>query len=186
MTRTVRMFGTQKRVQSVGAVHWFKPAMAKEIGLVDELVATVEELAPRRQCLDVEESTPTVLRSRQEGLQMPAASSPVWYGDFAVVPVEPAQAGACWVPRRGHPGRRGRGVIGRFRHRQPHREPLLRVVGHRQAAKNMMQAFFDLQAIASPAGSKASALNPDWQDRCAAGRAPASPTSLPRPAMRWY
>lgn len=47
VTRTVRMFGIQNAFVSVLAQGTrFKPAKAKEIGLVDELVATVEELVP--------------------------------------------------------------------------------------------------------------------------------------------
>ena len=47
VTRTVRMFGIQKafmKVLSQGTR--FKPAQAKEIGLVDEVLPTVEELVP--------------------------------------------------------------------------------------------------------------------------------------------
>ncbi|BBY64790.1 3-hydroxyacyl-CoA dehydrogenase NAD-binding domain-containing protein [Mycolicibacterium helvum] len=47
VARTVRMFGIQKAFMEVLSQGTrFKPAKAKEIGLVDELVGTVEELVP--------------------------------------------------------------------------------------------------------------------------------------------
>src|SRR3954463_4905870 len=47
VTRTVRMFGIQKAFMEVLSQGTrFKPAKAKETGLVDELVGTVEELIP--------------------------------------------------------------------------------------------------------------------------------------------
>ncbi|OMC12430.1 3-hydroxyacyl-CoA dehydrogenase NAD-binding domain-containing protein [Mycobacterium sp. SP-6446] len=47
VTRTVRMFGIQTAFVSILAQGTrFKPAKAKEIGLVDELLPTVEELVP--------------------------------------------------------------------------------------------------------------------------------------------
>lgn len=47
VTRTVRMFGIQKAFMEVLSQGTrFKPAKAKEVGLVDELVDTVEELVP--------------------------------------------------------------------------------------------------------------------------------------------
>ncbi|BCO34512.1 3-hydroxyacyl-CoA dehydrogenase [Mycobacterium heckeshornense] len=47
VTRTVRMFGIQKAfVEILAQGTRFKPAKAKQIGLVDEVVPTVEELVP--------------------------------------------------------------------------------------------------------------------------------------------
>jgi 3-hydroxyacyl-CoA dehydrogenase/enoyl-CoA hydratase/3-hydroxybutyryl-CoA epimerase len=47
VTRTVRMFGIQKAFMEVLSQGTrFKPAKAKEIGLVDEVLPTVEELVP--------------------------------------------------------------------------------------------------------------------------------------------
>ena len=47
VTRTVRMFGIQNAFMNVLSQGTrFKPAQAKEIGLVDELVGSVEELVP--------------------------------------------------------------------------------------------------------------------------------------------
>jgi 3-hydroxyacyl-CoA dehydrogenase/enoyl-CoA hydratase/3-hydroxybutyryl-CoA epimerase len=47
VTRTVRMFGIQNAFVNILAQGTrFKPAKAKEIGLIDELVPTVEELVP--------------------------------------------------------------------------------------------------------------------------------------------
>ncbi len=47
VTRTVRMFGIQNAFMNVLSQGTrFKPAQAKEIGLVDEVVGTVEELVP--------------------------------------------------------------------------------------------------------------------------------------------
>ncbi|ORV10886.1 3-hydroxyacyl-CoA dehydrogenase NAD-binding domain-containing protein [Mycobacterium celatum] len=48
VTRTVRMFGIQNAFVNILAQGTrFKPAKAKEIGLVDEVLPTVEELVPR-------------------------------------------------------------------------------------------------------------------------------------------
>ncbi|ORA85033.1 enoyl-CoA hydratase/isomerase family protein [Mycobacterium malmoense] len=48
VTRTVRMFGIQNAFVTILAQGTrFKPAKAKEIGLVDEVLPTVEELVPR-------------------------------------------------------------------------------------------------------------------------------------------
>lgn len=48
VTRTVRMFGIQNAFVNILAQGTrFKPAKAKEIGLIDELLPTVEELVPR-------------------------------------------------------------------------------------------------------------------------------------------
>jgi len=47
VTRTVRMFGIQKAFMEILSQGTrFKPAKAKEIGLIDELVGSVEELVP--------------------------------------------------------------------------------------------------------------------------------------------
>src|SRR5919112_2150430 len=47
VTRTVRMFGIQKAFMEILSQGTrFKPAQAKETGLVDELVSSVEELVP--------------------------------------------------------------------------------------------------------------------------------------------
>ncbi|OBG31629.1 3-hydroxyacyl-CoA dehydrogenase NAD-binding domain-containing protein [Mycobacterium sp. E3198] len=47
VTRTVRMFGIQNAFMNVLSQGTrFKPAQAKELGLVDEIVSTVEELVP--------------------------------------------------------------------------------------------------------------------------------------------
>lgn len=109
----------------------------------------------------------------QEGLQ-DARRHPVVAGsggDFAVVPVEPAQAaqGCPDAGAAGHPGRRGRGGTGRFRHRQPHREPLLRVVGHRPGRQE-----HDAGVLLRPAGHQCRRVSarrhrqdPDQEDRCA-------------------
>ncbi len=56
VTRTVRMFGIQKAFMEILSQGTrFKPAKAKDTGLVDELVGTVEELVPRAKAWIKEE-----------------------------------------------------------------------------------------------------------------------------------
>src|SRR5699024_6598830 len=56
VTRTVRMLGIQNAFMNVLAQGTrFKPAKAKEIGLVDEVLPTVEELIPRAKAWIKEE-----------------------------------------------------------------------------------------------------------------------------------
>lgn len=56
VTRTVRMFGIQNAFMNILSQGTrFKPAKAKEIGLVDELVGSVEELVPRAKAWIKEE-----------------------------------------------------------------------------------------------------------------------------------
>jgi 3-hydroxyacyl-CoA dehydrogenase / enoyl-CoA hydratase / 3-hydroxybutyryl-CoA epimerase len=56
VTRTVRMFGIQKAFMEVLSQGTrFKPGKAKDTGLVDELVGSVEELAPRAKAWIKEE-----------------------------------------------------------------------------------------------------------------------------------
>src|SRR6195952_224532 len=56
VTRSVRMFGIQKAFMTVLSQGTrFKPAKAKEIGLVDEVLPTVEELVPRAKAWIKEE-----------------------------------------------------------------------------------------------------------------------------------
>ena len=89
----------------------------------------------------------------------------------AVVPVAAAQAGQGCADARsaGHPGRGRRGRAGGFRHRHPHREPLLHRPGHRADRQE-----HDPGVLLRPAGHQRRRFaprrhrqDPDHQDRCA-------------------
>ena len=136
VTRTVRMFGIQNAFMNVLSQGTrFKPAQAKEIGLVDEVLPTVEELVPAAKAWIKANPDAHTQPWDAKGYKMPggtpAARRPG--GDPAVVPGAAAQAaqGCADARAAGHPGRRGRGRAGGLRHRQPHREPLLHPAGHR-------------------------------------------------------
>ncbi len=70
VTRTVRMFGIQNAFMNVLSQGTrFKPAQAKEIGLVDELVGSVEELVPAAKAWIKANPDATPSRGMPEGLQ---------------------------------------------------------------------------------------------------------------------
>ncbi len=177
VTRTVRMFGIQNAFVSVLAQGTrFKPAKAKEIGLVDELVATVEELVPAAKAWIKEElkANPDgagVQPWDKKGYKMPGGtpSSP---GLAAILPSFPSnlrkqlkvprcrRRGPSWPPRsRGH-----RSISTPPAASSRYFASL--VTG--QVAKNMMQAFFfDLQAINAGGSRRRHRQDPDQEDRCA-------------------
>ena len=130
VTRTVRMFGIQKAFMEVLSQGTrFKPAKAKEIGLVDELVGSVDELVPAAKAWIKANPEAHTQPWDAKGYKMPGGtpSQPGAGGDPAVVPGAAAQAaqGCADARAAGHPGRGRRGCAGGLRHRQPHREPLL-------------------------------------------------------------
>ena len=136
VTRTVRMFGIQNAFMNILSQGTrFKPDKAKEIGLVDELVGSVDELVPAAKAwikANPDSHDPAV---GQEGLQDARRHSvqPRAGRRPAVVPgaAEEAAQGCADAGAAGHPGRGRRGRAGGLRHRQPHREPLLHPAGHR-------------------------------------------------------
>ena len=136
VTRTVRMFGIQKAfMEMLSQGTRFKPAKAKEIGLVDEVLPTVEELVPAAKAWIKANPEAHTQPWDAKGYKMPGGtpSQPGAGGHPAVVPgaAEEAAQGCADARAAGHPGRGRRGRAGRLRHRQPHREPLLHPAGHR-------------------------------------------------------
>lgn len=179
VTRTVRMFGIQNAFVSVLAQGTrLQAGQGQGDRSGRRAGGNGRGAGARRQGLDKGGAQGQPRRCRgaavgQEGLQ-DARRHPVVAGsggDFAVVPVEPAQAaqGCPDAGAAGHPGRRGRGGAGRLRHRQPHREPLLRVVGHRPGRQE-----HDAGVLLRPAGHQCRRVSarrhrqdPDQEDRCA-------------------
>jgi 3-hydroxyacyl-CoA dehydrogenase/enoyl-CoA hydratase/3-hydroxybutyryl-CoA epimerase len=154
VTRTVRMLGLQKALMEVLLQGpRMKPARARETGLVDELVGSLDELVPAGQGVDrraVRAAEAAVgcrgLPHARRHAEQPQAG-PVPAG----VPVEPAQA-AQGRPLRGARGRSCR------RPSRARRSTSTPPAGSSRATwcrcsparpfKNMTQAFFfDLQAI---------------------------------------
>ena len=143
ITRTVRMFGLQDALMNVLLQGpRMKPAQAKEVGIVDEIVDTPGGAPPGGPGLD---RIGAGRRGRGQaavgprGLQDPRWS-PVLAEARAVppgLPVEPAQAGqGCRLPgAEEHHGRGRRGCPGRLRDRDPHRVPLPGRPDHRAAVQ---------------------------------------------------
>jgi 3-hydroxyacyl-CoA dehydrogenase/enoyl-CoA hydratase/3-hydroxybutyryl-CoA epimerase len=154
VTRTVRMLGIQNAFMTVLSQGTrFKPAKAKEIGLVDEVVATVEELVPAAKAwikanpdafeqpwdkkgykmpggtpsspalAAVLPSFPALLRKQLKGANMPAPKA------ILAATIEGAQVDFDTASR----------IESRYFTQL--------VTG--QIAKNMIQAFFDMQFISS-------------------------------------
>ncbi len=136
VTRTVRMLGIQNAFMSVLCQGTrFKPAKAKELGLVDEIVGGVDELVPAAKAWIKANPEAHTQPWDAKGYKMPGGtpSSPALAAILPSFPSllrKPAQ-GRADAGSAGHPGRRGRGRAGGLRHRQPHREPLLHRAGHR-------------------------------------------------------
>ena len=106
----------------------FKPAAAKEKGLVDELVATQDELVPAAKAWI--KANPDAVQNPWDapGYKMPGGTpkTPALAGVPAGVPGAAAQAAqGRRLPRAaGDPVGRGRGRAGRLRHREPDRVAL--------------------------------------------------------------
>ncbi len=129
VTRIIRLLGIQSGLMDVllqGST--FKPAAAKEKGLVDELVATQDELVPAAKAWI--KANPDAVQNPWDapGYKMPGGTpkSPAHGRLPAGVPGTAAQA----AQGRGLPGAEGdpvgsrRGCPGRLRHRQPDRVAL--------------------------------------------------------------
>ena len=122
VTRTVRMFGIQNAFMNVLSQGTrFKPDKAKEIGLVDEVLPTVEELVPAAKAWIKANPDAHVQPWDQKGYKMPGGtpSSPALAGILPSFPrtAEEAAQGCADARAAGHPGRRRRGCAGRLRHR---------------------------------------------------------------------
>lgn len=153
VTRTVRMLGIQNAFVSVLAQGTrFKPAKAKEIGLVDEVVPTVEELVPTAKAWIKANPDAHEQPWDKKGYKMPGGtpSSP---GLAAILPSFPSN---LRKQLKGAPMPAPRAILAAAVEgaqvdfdtatRIESRYFASLVIG--QVAKNMIQAFFfDLQAI---------------------------------------
>ena len=131
VTRTVRMLGLQAALMDVLLQGpRFKPEAARDKGLVDELVATADELLPAAKAWIAAHPDAAQNPWDRDGLQ-DAGRHAVDPRAGAVppgVPGAPAQAAqGRRLPRpEGDPLRRRRGRAGRLRHREPDRVALPR------------------------------------------------------------
>ncbi|MGE2716414.1 3-hydroxyacyl-CoA dehydrogenase NAD-binding domain-containing protein [Mycolicibacterium litorale] len=153
VTRTVRMFGIQKAFMEVLSQGTrFKPAKAKDTGLVDELVGSVEELVPAAKAWIKANPEGGVQPWDQKGYKMPGGtpSSP---GLASILPSFPA---LLKKQLKGAPMPAPRAILDAAvegaqvdfdsASRIESRYFVSLVTG--QVAKNMIQAFFfDLQTI---------------------------------------
>jgi 3-hydroxyacyl-CoA dehydrogenase/enoyl-CoA hydratase/3-hydroxybutyryl-CoA epimerase len=165
VARTVRMFGIQKAFMEVLSPGTrFKPAKAKELGLVDEIVGTVEELVPAAKSWI--KANPDAFEQPwdKKGYKMPGGtpSSP---GLAAILPSFPA---LLRKQLKGAPMPAPRAILDAVvegaqvdfdtASRIESRYFTSLVTG--QTAKNMIQAFFlDLQDINS-GGSRPDGIKP--------------------------
>ena len=81
VTRTVRMFGIQNAFMNVLSQGTrFKPAQAKEIGLIDEIVSSVDELVPAAKAWIKANPEHTPSRGMPRATRCPAAPRrrPLW------------------------------------------------------------------------------------------------------------
>jgi 3-hydroxyacyl-CoA dehydrogenase/enoyl-CoA hydratase/3-hydroxybutyryl-CoA epimerase len=160
VTRTVRMFGIQKAFMEVLSQGTrFKPAKAKEAGLVDEVLPTVEELVPRAKAWIKEELKDNPDRIfvqpwDAKGYKMPGGtpSSP---GLAGILPSFPA---LLKKQLKGAPMPAPRAILdAAVEGAQVDFDTASRIESRYftqlvtgQVAKNMIQAFFlDMQAITS-------------------------------------
>ena len=129
VTRTVRLLGIQTALLNVllqGQRH--KPAKALEVGLVHELVATVDELLPKAKAwitANPEAAQPWDVK----GYKIPGGtpSNPKFAANLPAFPANLRKQlkGTQHAGAAGDPVRRDRGRAGRLRHRAHHRVPLL-------------------------------------------------------------
>src|SRR5689334_3006121 len=156
VTRTVRMFGIQKAFMEVLSQGTrFKPAKAKEVGLVDEVLPTVEELVPRAKAWIKEVKANPEAHTQPwdaKGYKMPGGtpSSP---GLAGILPSFPA---LLKKQLKGAPMPAPRAILdAAVEGAQVDFDTASRIESRYftqlvtgQVAKNMIQAFFfDLQAI---------------------------------------
>ncbi len=114
-------------VLSQGQRH--KPAKAVEVGIVDELASSPEEmLAKAREWIAANPDAKQPWDQPKYRIPGGTPSTPVARRDAARVPGQPAQdpQGRPDARPAQHPVRSGRGHPGRLRHRAAHRGPLLR------------------------------------------------------------
>jgi 3-hydroxyacyl-CoA dehydrogenase/enoyl-CoA hydratase/3-hydroxybutyryl-CoA epimerase len=155
VTRTVRMFGIQKAFMEVLSQGTrFKPAKAKEIGLVDEVLPTVEELVPAAKAWIKANPDSHVQPWDVKGYKMPGGtpSSP---GLAGILPSFPA---LLKKQLKGAPMPAPRAILdAAVEGAQVDFDTASRIESRYftqlvtgQVAKNMIQAFFlDMQAINS-------------------------------------
>jgi 3-hydroxyacyl-CoA dehydrogenase/enoyl-CoA hydratase/3-hydroxybutyryl-CoA epimerase len=170
VTRTVRMFGIQNAFMNILSQGTrFKPDKAKEIGLVDELVGSVEELVPRAKAWIKEELKANPDRVFQQpwdvkGYKMPGGTpaSPALAG---VLPSFPA---LLKKQLKGAPMPAPRAILdAAVEGAQVDFDTASRIESRYftqlvtgQVAKNMIQAFFfDLQHI-NGGGSRPDGIEP--------------------------
>ena len=153
VTRTVRMFGIQKAFMEVLSQGTrFKPAKAKEVGLVDELVSSVEELVPAAKAWIKANPDSHVQPWDAKGYKMPGGtpSSPAL---AAVLPSFPALLkkqlkGAPMPAPRAILDAAVEGAQVDFDTASRIESRYLTQLAAGQTSKNMIQAFFfDLQSI---------------------------------------
>ena len=174
VTRTVRMFGIQNAFMNILSQGTrFKPDKAKEIGLVDELVGSVEELVPAAKAWIKANPDSHTQPWDVKGYKMPGGtpSSPALAG---VLPSFPA---LLKKQLKGAPMPAPRAILdAAVEGAQVDFDTASRIESRYftqlvtgQVAKNMIQAFFlDLQHI-NGGGSRPDGIEPDQdqQDRCA-------------------
>ncbi|HZA12564.1 3-hydroxyacyl-CoA dehydrogenase NAD-binding domain-containing protein [Mycobacterium sp.] len=155
VTRTVRMFGIQNAVVNVLASGTqFKPAAAKEIGLVDELLPTVEELVPAAKAWINANPDAHVQPWDAKGYKMPGGS-PSSPSLAAILPSFPANLkkqlkGAPMPAPRAILSAAVEGAQVDFDTASRIESRYFASLVTGQIAKNMIQAFFfDLQHINS-------------------------------------
>lgn len=165
VTRTVRMFGIQKAFMEVLSQGTrFKPAKAKEIGLVDELVASVDELVPAAKAWIKANPDAHVQPWDAKGYRMPGGtpSSPAL---AAILPSFPALLrkqlkGAPMPAPRAILAAAVEGAAVDFDNASRIEGRYFTSLVTGQVSKNMIQAFFfDLQSINS-GGSRPKGIEP--------------------------
>ena len=134
VTRTVRMLGiVNALLQLLLQGQRVRPDKGKEIGIVDELVASPEELIPAAKRW-IEANPEAVQPWDVKGYKIPGGtpSTPALAQNLPAFPANLRKQlkGANYPAPREHHGRRGRGRAGRLRQRARDRGPLLRRPGH--------------------------------------------------------
>jgi 3-hydroxyacyl-CoA dehydrogenase/enoyl-CoA hydratase/3-hydroxybutyryl-CoA epimerase len=155
VTRTVRMFGIQKAfVEILAQGTRFKPAKAKEIGLVDEVLPTVEELVPAAKAWIKANPDAHVQPWDKQGYMMPGGT-PASPGLAAILPSFPSNLrkqlkGAPMPAPRAILAAAVEGAQVDFDTASRIESRYFASLVTSQVAKNMIQAFFfDLQHINS-------------------------------------
>ncbi len=131
VVRTVRMFGIVEAMMSLLMQgQELRPAKAKEMGLVDEVVATREELLPAAKAWIAAKAGEEVAQPWDvKGYKIPGGtpSNPKLAQNLPAFPGQPAQAaqGRQLSRAASHHGRRSRGRAGGLRHGDRDRGALL-------------------------------------------------------------